>query len=476
MSRPSSPRPPSPELQEKGENGRIARGSTSAGSQAFATLASSRDAAAAVREGGLRAVEAAGFQPAELPSPPRLSRGLCGFCSLAAIACALGAASVADAQLTVRVTVPAGTPADSVFIAGNFNGWNPGNPAYRLAADASGAYASTLPADVRGPIEFKFARGSWEKVEVDSAGGGVANRRFTIPAAGAATWSGAVAGWQDPAKIRPVPHSATARVAVLDTAFPIPQLGRTRRVWIYLPKGYATSGRRYPVLYMHDGQNVFDAATSGFGEWGVDETLDSLHAAGARDAIVVAVDHGGTKRLDEYSPWRNARYGGGEGAAYVDFLAHMLKPWIDRRYRTLPDAANTGIAGSSMGGLISLYAGLKYPRVFGRAGVFSPALWFAADSVLAMARRSRPAGQRFYFVTGAHEGDQPEVYVNDQRRMIAALQAAGFRVGVQVDSLIRADGTHAEWFWRREFPLAYRRLFDAEPRRTAAPRRRAPSP
>jgi metallo-beta-lactamase class B len=224
---------------------------------------------------------------------------------------------------------------------------------------------------------------------------------------------------------------------------------------------------------MHDGQNVFDAATSGFGEWGVDETLDSLHAAGGPDAIVVAVDHGGTKRLDEYSPWRNARYGGGEGAAYVDFLVRTLKPYVDRRYRTLPDAAHTGVAGSSMGGLISLYAGLKYPDVFGRVGVFSPALWFAADSVLAYARRSRPhAGQRFWFVTGAHEGDTPEVYVNDQRRMIDTLAAAGFRVGVQLESAIRADGTLAEWFWRREFPLAYRWLFGGpEPRRA----RRAPT-
>jgi predicted alpha/beta superfamily hydrolase len=382
------------------------------------------------------------------------------------------------AQLTVRVAVPAAT-ADSVYIAGNFNGWNPGNPAYRLTAEGPGRYAITLPADVRGPIEFKFTRGSWEKVEVDSAGGGVENRRFTVPAGGAATWTGRIGGWQDPAKIPPRPHTATASVTVLDTAFAIPQLGRARRVWVYLPPGYATSGRRYPVLYMHDGQNVFDAATSGFGEWGVDETLDSLHARGGPDAIVVAVDHGGTRRMDEYSPWRNARYGGGEGDAYVDFLAHTLKPYVDRHYRTQPNRESTGIAGSSMGGLISLYAGLKYPEVFGRVGVFSPALWFA-PSIFAYARRPpnrARAGQRFYFVTGAHEGDTPEVYVADQRRMIDSLAAVGFVVGTQVDSAIRADGTHAEWFWRREFPLAYRWLF-APTRTYAAPParpRRAPS-
>jgi predicted alpha/beta superfamily hydrolase len=394
-------------------------------------------------------------------------------CALALLACA----ARGDAQLTLRLDrVPAGTPDTSVYVAGSFNGWNPGNPAYRLRRDGEGRFSITLPGDVRGTVEFKFARGSWERVEVDSAGGGVSNRRVTIPADGALTWTGRVAGWQDPAKIQPRAHSARPTVSVLDTAFAIPQLGRARRVWIYLPPGYTTSGRRYPVIYMHDGQNVFDAATSGFGEWGVDETLDSLQAAGGPGAIVVAVDHGGTKRLDEYSPWRNARYGGGEGDAYVEFLVHTLKPYVDRRYRTRPNASSTGVAGSSMGGLISLYAGLKHPEVFGRVGVFSPALWFAADSVLAFARHARPvAGQRLWFVTGAHEGDTPEVYVADQRRMIETLRAAGFVIGTQVDSAIRADGTHAEWFWRREFPLAYRRLFEPDPRRTAAPRRRAPS-
>jgi predicted alpha/beta superfamily hydrolase len=385
---------------------------------------------------------------------------------LAAVAFALVAsASAADAQLTmrVRVRVRAGTPDTAgVYVAGSFNGWNPANPSHRLTRVGDGEYSITLPNDVRGPIEFKFARGTWDRVETDSAGGGVGNRRFVIPAEGAAAWSGSIAAWQDPAKVRPRPHTATASVSVLDTAFAIPQLGRTRRVWIYLPPGYATSSQRYPVLYMHDGQNVFDAATSGFGEWGVDETLDSLRAAGDRGVIVVAIDHGGAKRLDEYSPWRNARYGGGEGAAYADFLVHTLKPFIDRRFRTLPDRLNTGVAGSSMGGLISLYTVLKYPRVFGRAAVFSPSLWFS-DSIYAMARTAAPPlpGTRIWLVMGAREGDTPEVYVNDQRRMIDSLSKAGLRIGTQVGSAVRADGEHREWFWRREFPFAYRWLFDS---------------
>ncbi|HYJ80398.1 MAG TPA: alpha/beta hydrolase-fold protein, partial [Longimicrobiaceae bacterium] len=369
----------------------------------------------------------------------------------------------AAAQLTVRARVPASTPAGAtVYLAGSFNLWNPADSAFRLAAAGGGEYAITLPESVRGPVEFKLTLGSWDAVEADSAGGDVPNRRFTVPAAGAATYAATVARWRDGTP-RPVPAStARAGVSILDSAFAIPELGRTRRVWLYLPPDYHTSTRTYPVLYMHDGQNVFDAATAFAGEWGVDEALDSLHALGDPGAIVVAVDNGGQRRLDEYSPWRNARYGGGEGDEYVDFLVNTLKPYVDSHYRTRPDRLNTGIAGSSMGGLISLYAALKHPEVFGRAGVFSPALWFA-DSLYAHARRARPhrPDPRLYFVTGALEGETPEVYVRGQRVMVDSLAAAGFAIGVEVDSLIRADGTHSEWFWRREFPAAYRWLFSA---------------
>ncbi|HEU0300530.1 MAG TPA: alpha/beta hydrolase-fold protein [Longimicrobium sp.] len=376
----------------------------------------------------------------------------------------LGAAP-AGAQLTVRLSVPEGTPPDAVvYVAGTFNGWNPANPAWRLAAVGPGEYALTLPEEVRGPVEFKFTLGSWDRVEADAAGADVPNRRFTVPDDGAATYAGEVTAWRDGSPRPARASTARANVTVLDPAFAIPQLGRTRRVWIYLPPDYATSDKTYPVLYMHDGQNVFDEATSFAGEWGVDEALDSLHAAGDWGAIVVAVDNGGQRRLDEYSPWRNARYGGGEGDAYVDFLAHTLKPWIDARYRTRPDRASTGIAGSSMGGLISLYAALKHPGVFGRAGVFSPAFWFAGDSAFAHARSANPPhpGTRFYVVTGAREGDQPEVYVRDHERMVETLHAAGFARGAQVRALVRGDGTHSEGFWRREFPAAYRWLFAAD--------------
>jgi predicted alpha/beta superfamily hydrolase len=238
----------------------------------------------------------------------------------------------------------------------------------------------------------------------------------------------------------------------------MPQLGRTRRVWIYLPSGYARSTGRYPVLYMHDGQNVFDAATSFAGEWGVDETLDSLRAR----AIVVAVDNGGASRLSEYNPWKaaNPSLGGGDGDRYLGFLVTTLKPFIDKRYRTLRDPAHTGIMGSSMGGLISLYAVLKRPDVFGRAGVFSCACWIARPFVYELARGSgKPRRDaRIFFIAGERETADGEA-ARDQREMVDTLVAAGWQRDVNVRSIISADGRHSEWFWRREFPAAFAWLF-----------------
>lgn len=116
---------------------------------------------------------------------------------------------------------------------------------------------------------------------------------------------------------------------MLSDSFRVPQLGRTRRLSLYLPPGDATSGRPYPVLHLLDGQNVFDAGTRSAGEWGVDETLDSLARVGDPGAIAVAVDNGGAHRIDEYDPWRTPKYGGGEGGAYVAFLAGTLKFYVD---------------------------------------------------------------------------------------------------------------------------------------------------
>lgn len=365
------------------------------------------------------------------------------------------------AQTTVRLTgVPPSTPATAtLYVAGSFNNWNPSSAAHALTRTSAGTYELILPPAVTGSIEFKFTRGTWASVESDAQNNDIGNRRYTVGTA-PATVNSQVANWKDLGG-GTGPCQSTAlqpNVQVISANFGMPQLGRTRRVWVYLPNDYATAAaKRYPVLYLQDGQNVFDACTSFAGEWGVDETLSQLQQQGldAAGSIVVAIDHGGTERLNEYSPWNNAQYGGGQGDQYVDFLVQTLKPYVDANYRTLTGREFTGIAGSSMGALIATYAALKYPGVYSKVGVFSPAYWFAQAPLFQYVHQhpANPA-TRFYLVSGTTESQTMVPLMEAMRDSLGrgGVPAANIRLNTH------ADGQHAEWFWRREFSAAYRWL------------------
>jgi len=373
----------------------------------------------------------------------------------------LGRRTARRVPVTFRLTsVPANTPAGAtIYLAGSCNGWTTDDPAYAFSFDpGTGSYILTLPAG-RGTLDYKICRGSWPTIETDADNLAIPNRRYLYGLAPREVPL-QVLNWEDQGGcIPPRQHSASPNVHILSPAFALPQLRRTRRVWVYLPPGYAEGASRYPVLYMQDGQNVFDQYTSFAGEWGVDETLNALAASGQDlgGCIVVAVDNGAKHRLDEYSPWRNRRTGrGGEGEQYVDFLVDTLKPFIDHHYRTQPGRAATGIMGSSMGGLLATYAALRYPAVFGRVGVFSPAYWFAGKALPDYVARQAPRPDtRWYFMCGTQESPT-------MAPLMATVRDALHAAGVPAENLVTnvlPDGQHAEWFWRREFEPAYRWLF-----------------
>ncbi|WP_428330730.1 alpha/beta hydrolase-fold protein [Mucilaginibacter sp.] len=334
---------------------------------------------------------------------------------------------------------------EHLFLAGNFNNWNPADKGWELLPNSAGSY-QLLRDMPKGIYNFKVTHGSWEKAECTSTGKPADNRSISI--LGDTTITLDIDAWQDNFAAAPKAHTASAQVHIISEKFNMQQLGRERRVWIYLPAGYAKSKKKYPVIYMHDGQNLFDAYTSGYGEWGIDEILDKL--AAKKQCIIVGIDHGGDYRITEYDPY-DSKYGKGRGNDYVDFMVKTLKPYIDTHYRTKTKAANTTIAGSSMGGLISMYAALKYPGVFGNAGIFSPAFWIAPEIYNYAQQANLSAKARFYFVCGDAESD---MMVNDMQKMAAIIKAKG-KTDQQAPVVIIKGASHNEKQWNGDFPAFY---------------------
>lgn len=243
--------------------------------------------------------------------------------------------------------------------------------------------------------------------------------------------------------------TASPNVFMITDSMYIPQLDRTRGIWIYLPPDYNIADKNYQVLYMHDGQNLFEDTTSFIGEWGVDESLDSLFANGYKVPIVIGINNGGMLRIDELTPWSNEKYGGGDGDLYMQFIVKTLKPEVDKRYRTLPEAENTAIFGSSLGGLISFYGGLKYNRIFNKIGAFSPSFWYS-DSVFTFIKNADFSTDTRILLLGSELEDS--TMVPDMRKietvLAPKLQANQLRV------VGTKDGAHSEWYWKREFAEA----------------------
>ena len=253
----------------------------------------------------------------------------------------------------------------------------------------------------------------------------------------------------------PATSTASPNVHVMP-AVEMSSLQRKRTYRVYLPSGYADSERRYPVLYMHDGQNLFDDATSYVGEWGVDESLNQLARDCDLEVIVVGVDHGDKLRVTELNPYDNARFGKGEGNAYVDFLVKELKPKIDREFRTLPDRAHTAIMGSSLGGLISNHAINRYPDVFGSAGLLSPSYWIAPQMFAATASNAALKNTRIYLAAGGMEGESMTEGFTQMQTLLQ--QKAGADTW---QAKLDAEGEHNEAFWQRVFPQAISWMLNA---------------
>lgn len=251
------------------------------------------------------------------------------------------------------------------------------------------------------------------------------------------------------------PSTALPSVQVLPEPLPMPGLDRSRTLRLCLPPSYATEpARRYPVLYMHDGQNLFDAATSYAGEWGVDETMAALAQATGFEALVVGIDNGGARRNTEMAPYDHRQLGKAEGPAYLDFIARTVKPFIDRGWRTRPEREHTALIGSSLGGLISHAALLRHGDVFSRYGLFSPSYWAAPQLFEATEAAALPVDTRIHLYCGGREGIG---MAGGTRRMQAVLARKMPAEALSMNIVDAAE--HNEAAWRVELPAALKRLF-----------------
>lgn len=339
----------------------------------------------------------------------------------------------------------------AIYLAGNFNDWKIRDDRFEMSKTAPGHFELCIPIDDLPPVlEYKYHRGSWEEVELNQYGNEVSNR---VVAREESHIRDVVPRWKRSG--RTYPTESLPKIKIISDDFEIPQLIKTRRIAALLPHDYDSSDKPYPVLYLQDGQNLFDDYAP-FGSWGVDKKLAVMAERGTHELIIIAIDHAEEARIEEFTPSYRTRLGVGQGKKYVSFLADTLKPYVDRHFRTLPDREHTGIGGSSMGGLISIYAGLMYPNIYSKLMIFSPSLWVAPNIHFHANQVQEVRHTKAYLYGGGAEG--ANVIPNIQK-LKTALEQQGQGQRMQFELAIDPQGEHNEKRWGEEFPRAIEWLF-----------------
>jgi predicted alpha/beta superfamily hydrolase len=339
-----------------------------------------------------------------------------------------------------------------VYMCGCFNQWKTFDPTYKMENTGQGIYKLVLTRDqIRlEQGEYLYTRGGWDDAERDSYGNKPVNRTWHVQKK---EYHDKVTIWAREGKSYQ-PEFLPIR-KILSQEYFIPQMNRTRKIQVLLPHNYEKTDQHYPVLYLQDGQNLFDKCAP-FGTWDLEEKLAVMAQKGMGDLIIVAIDHGGINRIAEYSPYTVGSTVA-EGRKYLTFMAETLKPDIDAQFRTRTDRANTGIGGSSMGGLISIYAGLMYPNLYGKLMIFSPSLWVNKKIYFEAIRYSKTLDTRIYLYAG---GKESQNMIPNVRRFKNALEGQGFDTNrIKFNLSLDPSGLHSEPHWGAEFPKATEWLY-----------------
>lgn len=245
-------------------------------------------------------------------------------------------------------------------------------------------------------------------------------------------------------------------IEVIAEKFEIPQLDKERRIYALLPHDYYKSDKSYPVLYLQDAQNLFDDHAP-FGNWGIDKHLAELSKMGLGDIIIIAIDHGGKERISEYSPYFHRKFGEGQGKQYAKFVIETLKPHVDEKYRTNPHRDFNGIGGSSMGGLISAYIGIVYPKHFSKLMIFSPSFWFSDEIYFDAFKYDYTMPTRAYIYAGDKESKYMSQHIHRFQNALAHGDFSSRLTKFKIS--INPDGEHNEYHWGNAFNPAVSWLY-----------------
>ena len=340
-----------------------------------------------------------------------------------------------------------------VYITGNFNNWDPRDVNFQLQLIEDNKYFIEIADQILPEnIEYKFTRGGWENGEIDRHGNVNPNRkveRFLQEI------NDTVDRWR--INWGPFKKEFSPLVEIISEKFFIPQLNKTRKIWALLPYNYHSTNDTYPVLYLQDAQNLFNEG-SAFGNWEIDQKMSILAEYGRGNVIIIAIENGSEDRIKEYVLDHNSITENAEGKKYIRFLADTLKPYVDSVYRTKPEREFTGIGGSSLGALISIYSGFLYPEVYSKLMIFSPSLWVNPENNFPVMNFKNPYEIKVYLYAGEKESDKMTERIALFEKTMKGWETSN-SVQLEIKTSLNPEGKHQEFYWSQEFPRAMEWLF-----------------
>lgn len=338
-----------------------------------------------------------------------------------------------------------------IYISGNFNDWKTQDDQFKMMQQQDGSYYFIFPKGFNYPEEllYKFTKGDWSDVEIDSFGNRTENRS-TKKHSG--TQLEHVERWRK--NWLPFKPNYLPQVLLISDEFEIPQLHKTRKIWALLPHDYDDTDESYPVMYLQDAQNLFNE-NAAFGNWEIDKKLAVMSEYKIGKIIIIAIEHAEEDRIKEYNVGKTV-LGKGQGKKYIRFVTETLKPFVDSNFRTKTEREFTGIGGSSMGGLVSIFSGLRYPEVYGKLMIFSPSLW-VVPALKINPDATITDDTKIYLYAG---GDESATMIEQVQSFKNEILSSEFvKDKNKINLSINANGKHSETYWSDEFPKAIEWLF-----------------